>query len=176
MIDLIDFVPPGTRVMPTEDFIIASKSGMRKVKFRRFIHDEDLPVFFFELGLFAGEGRHRFTQSTTERIEFINSNLDNVKLFHKFMKIVGISDLAKARIQLKSGLDYESALEYWCKALSIPKANFYTPLVFPKKTNNLRVCKYGALELRINSALTFKLISFWTQAFLVSKISGPEEI
>ncbi len=62
MIDLIDFMPSGTRVISGSDYLIASKSGMRKVRIHRFVLDDDLPVFFCGLGLFAGEGRHRFTQ------------------------------------------------------------------------------------------------------------------
>jgi len=71
MIDLKDFIPPATRIIVKNGFIIISKSGMRKLKIQRFIKDEDIPIFFFGLGLFAGEGRQRFT-NTTERIEFIN--------------------------------------------------------------------------------------------------------
>ncbi len=81
-----------------------------------------------------------------------------------------MTNLVKARIQLKSNLPYESALEFWSKSLNIPKSSFYKPLIFPKKENNTRVCQFGSAELRINSALAFKLITYWTQVLLVSRI------
>ena len=142
---------------------------MRKIRIRRFIQEENIPIFFFGLGLFAGEGRHRFTD-TTERIEFINSNVANVKLFHKFLKILGMDGIVKARIQLKSDLDYESVLKFWSETLSIPKENFNSPLVFPKKPNKPRISPFGSVVIRISSALAFKIVTYWIQTFLESKV------
>jgi len=88
------------RTIIKDDYLILSKSGIRKLKIRRFIQDENLPIFFFGLGLYAGEGRQRFT-NTMERIEFINSSPRYVKLFRKFLEILNSDSLVRARIQLK---------------------------------------------------------------------------
>ena len=175
MIDLNDFIPSGIKIIVKNGYLIISKSGMRKLKIRRFIQDEDMPIFFFGLGLFAGEGRHRFTD-TTERIEFINSNVPYVKLFQKFLEILNLDSLVRARVQLKSDLDYESALNFWSKTLNIPQEKFYKPLIFPKKPSKTRIAPFGSLVIRVNSALAFKLIKHWIQTFLIAKVDGPGEI
>jgi len=169
MIDLKDFLPPDSRIIVKGDYLIVSKSGMRKLKIRRFIQDGDIPIFFFGLGIFAGEGRQRFTD-TTERIEFINSHPPYVKSFHKFLEILNLDSLVRARIQLKSDLDYESALNFWSKTLNIPREKFYRPLIFPKKPRKSRITQFGSLVIRVNSALAFKLIRYWIQTFLIDKV------
>jgi len=169
MIDLKDFLPSGTRIFAKEDYLLVSRSGMRKLKIRRFLQDEDLPFFFFGLGIFAGEGRQRFT-NTTERIEFINSHPPYVKSFQKFLEILNLDSLVRARIQLKSDLDYESALDFWNKTLNIPREKFYRPLIFPKKPSKSRITPFGSLVIRVNSALAFKLIKHWIQTFLIDKV------
>jgi len=169
MLDLNDFIPSGTRIILKNDRLVLSRSGMRKITIHRFVKDEDLPVFFFGLGLFAGEGRHRFT-NTTERIEFINSDIANAKLFHKFLEIIGLEDLVRARIHLKSDLDYGTVLDFWSNALSIPKEKFYRPLISPKTPSNTRVSQFGSIVLRINSALAFKLTTCWIQILLVNRV------
>lgn len=169
MIDLKDFIPSGIKVIVKNGYLTISKSGMRKLKIRRFIQDEDMPIFFFGLGIFAGEGRQRFTD-TTERIEFINSHPPYVKLFQKFLEILNLDSLVRARIQLKSDLDYETALDFWNKILNIPREKFYRPLIFPKKPSKSRITLFGSLVIRVNSALAFKLIKHWIQTFLIDKV------
>jgi hypothetical protein len=176
MLDLKEFLPPGTRTIVKDDHLIISQSGMRKLKIRCFIHDEDLPSFFFGLGLFAGEGRQRFTD-TTERIEFINSRPPYVKLFQKFLQILNLDSLIKPRIQLKSNLDYESALNFWSRTLNIPHESFSRPLIFPKKprkASKSRISPFGSLVIRVSSALAFRLMKYWIQIFLVQKVVGPK--
>lgn len=178
MIDLKDFLPPATRIVEKGDYLLVSKSGMRKLKIRRFLRDEDLSIFFFGLGLFAGEGRQRFT-NTTERIEFVNSHPPYVKLFQNFLKILNLENLMKARIQLKSNIDYESALDFWSKTLNISRERFFRPLIFqkqPKIESKTRIAPFGSLIIRINSALAFKLIRYWIQTFFVNRLGGPEGI
>lgn len=175
MIDLKSYLPEGTRVTATDDYLLVSRSGMRKLKVKRFLHEEDLPIFFFGLGLFAGEGRQRFTK-TTERIEFINSNPSYVKLFQKFLETLNLENLVMARIQLKSNIDYGSALDFWSKILGIPRERFSRPLIFQKKPkieSKMRIALFGSLVIRINRALAFKLIKYWIQTFLVNKVMGP---
>ena len=175
MIDLKDFLPEGTRAIVKGDYLIVSRSGMRKLQIRRFVDDENLPVFFFGLGLFAGEGRQRFT-NTTERIEFINAQLAYVKLFQRFLELLNLGSSVKARIQLKSGLDYERVLGFWSDALGFQRERFRQPLIFPKKPRKegrTRISSFGSLELIVNSALAFKLVRYWMQVFLIEKTMGP---
>ena len=172
MIDLNEFIPSGIRIIVKNGYLIVSKSGMRKLTIQRFVPDQDMPIFFFGLGLFAGEGRHRFTH-TTERIEFINSTPHYVKLFQKFLELLNLDSLVRARVQLKSDLDYESALDFWSKTLDIPHEKFCRPLIFPKKPSKTRIAPFGSLVIRVNSALAYRLIRHWIQIFLIAKVDGP---
>lgn len=178
MIDLKDFLPQNTRIIVKDDYLLISKSGMRKLMIRRFLRSDDLPVFFFALGLFAGEGRDRFTK-TTERIEFVNSYLPYVKIFQRFLEIINLGNLIRPRIQLKSDLNYESVLDFWSKNLNIPPERFSRPLISQKKKkteNKTRIAPFGSIIIRLDSALAYKITKYWIQTLIVNEIDGPAGI
>jgi hypothetical protein len=95
------------------------------------------------------------------------------------LKILNLDSLIKPRIQLKSNLDYESALNFLSTTLNIPHEKFNRPLIFPKKprkASKSRISPFGSLVIQVNSALALRLMKYWIQTFLIQRMVGPEGI
>lgn len=138
------------------------------VKLKRFINER---IFFFGLGLFAGEGTRKRRPSNIKRgnsVELTNSNPLFIQCFMQFLEELGFSkEKLKARIQISckaSELNKmrERSLKFWLNATNIPKENFNKPNI-RIRTQPKQKSEFGSVAVTLFSQPLWRLLEFWIQ-------------
>lgn len=155
------------------------ESGRKSsLKIKRFVDDK---IFFFGLGLFAGEGFRSRRPSNIKRanaVEFVNSNPIFIQSFLDFLQGFGFAkEQFKSRIQIscdvyKSEKMREKSTNFWQRVTGIPIKNFKTPNIRIRK-NSKQKSENGSLSIILYSQPLWRLLEFWTQNI---KLSGSTQI
>lgn len=135
------------------------------LEIKRFVDDK---IFFFGLGLFAGEGTKRRKSGVINKdgIEIINSDPVLINCFLDFLEQLGFEKWkCKARIQIScSGYEklqfIKESTKFWQSVTNIPIENFNSPNIRIKK-NPKQKSKNGSMNIRLFSIPLCRLMEFW---------------
>ena len=180
MLDLGNLIPAeisGTHIAKeiSERQIRISGSYRNHRKFnlvlKRFV-DEFL--FYFGLGLFAGEGTK---DGKGTPFEFANSNPKIIGTVMKLLNQLGIqkstiSPRVQVRIPRSELVDepVQNLARFWSEYLGIPTGKFRKPSIRVKEGRGRS--DYGTVSIRINSGIIGTLFNFWTNQVLRDNASS----
>ncbi|CAM5587132.1 hypothetical protein GCM10010329_47510 [Streptomyces spiroverticillatus] len=119
------------------------------------------------VALYWAEGTKDKPHARRELVEFINSAPDVIRLFLRWLTLVGVEpDRLRCRVSIHETADLSAAEDFWAELVGIPRASFGKPVI--KKHNPKTVRKNtgaayrGRLVIRVTkSAELYRRIEGW---------------
>jgi transposase len=106
-----------------------------------------------------GEGTKRKPWRRTEYINFINSDVDMIRLFLAFLRLMGVSDdRLRFRVSIHESADEEQARIFWGQVTGVSADSFQRSTlkrhVVPTRRKNVGVAYHGCLVIRVLGSAT----------------------
>ncbi|MFD3511799.1 hypothetical protein [Streptomyces sp. NPDC058657] len=119
------------------------------------------------VALYWAEGTKDKPHTRRELVEFINSDPNVIRLFLRWLTLVGIEpDRLRCRVSIHETADLAAAEDFWADLVGVPRESFGTPVI--KKHNPKTVRKntgtnyQGCLVIRVTkSAELYRRIEGW---------------
>src|SRR5262245_55475075 len=126
------------------------------------------------------EGAKNKPYRRSDRIDFINSDPQLVKLFLRFLEIAGVSrDRLIFRISIHETADPAAAQQFWQKVIGFEDADFRPPLIKHHKPLTLRKNTgedyHGCLRILVRRGINlYRQIEGWASAAMMCPDSSSE--
>ncbi|MEU8889470.1 helix-turn-helix domain-containing protein [Streptomyces sp. NPDC048442] len=128
---------------------------------------DDLQLHIAGVSLYWAEGTKDKAHVRRELVEFINSDPNVIRLFLRWLTLVGVGpERLRCRVSIHETADVPAAEEFWAELVGIPREAFSKPVI--KKHNPKTVRKNtgdtyrGCLVIRVTqSAELYRRIEGW---------------
>ncbi|MEU6078996.1 hypothetical protein [Streptomyces sp. NPDC047108] len=133
----------------------------------------DRELFLVGVGLYWSEGAKCKPHQPSERVIFVNSDADMIRLYLAWLRLLGIaSERLRFSLMIHESADTEAALNHWADATGAPVSKFLKTTLKkhnPKTTRkNVGEGYHGCLRVRVlDSADLYRRIEGWWYGIVV---------
>ncbi len=110
------------RKVRTDELRVAEKAAA----FAEVVGISDRELMLLGVALYWAEGAKDKPYSRRELVTFINSNPGMIRLFLRWLDLVGVEPSRRTyRVSIHESADVAASEEYWRSVIDLPSANFY---------------------------------------------------